>query len=400
MPGLWFLVSVVLALSSFSTCYGYRQLKESAPVHSSETDSALDVLLTVYSAADSTSVLTDDEEVTVGDVSDVVSLNGIISRDVSTGDEVHEIDDGGVNPQYGTVVLPHKSLIASSPFNCSGWPEERTYVEAQQWYTADKKGAVVQQLKLGTCLPVTSNLSDIVYYDMLVQAVNANISGGRASVIAQAGDIVSVLAELVQTVSCNGTGVCSFTVRLAANTSKVADGPYTVKLRFFPQFRDSAIPIRLFVGLDWSVLVLNSPSAYTGRVPPSTVSGIGYGGSPWNYVLATWMGGLPSVPVPQSWWSAPIRTYMPGSTASVTQTTIYIAPNSSANSAVSVLMSTPGPYQGSVLTAGLNSTGVLPYVFVIRADSYVPAKGRLNTTAGTVTGCLLFPFLVIPSWQA
>lgn len=61
----------------------------------------------------------------------------------------------------GAVILPPLERMLTQATNCSGWPEPRQWIEAQQWWTnaGDDIDSQSQHFHLGGCMPYNQTLT-------------------------------------------------------------------------------------------------------------------------------------------------------------------------------------------------------------------------------------------------
>ncbi|EFJ49819.1 hypothetical protein VOLCADRAFT_104270 [Volvox carteri f. nagariensis] len=67
--------------------------------------------------------------------------------------------------------LPPPERMLTQPRNCSGWPEPRFWIEAQQWWTDAglNVSSDSRHFHLGACMPYNQTLSGFVVFDILAQ---------------------------------------------------------------------------------------------------------------------------------------------------------------------------------------------------------------------------------------
>ena len=74
----------------------------------------------------------------------------------------------------GTQALPSQTVVATTPYDCSGWLGQRYYLETQTWHT--RPGADVTnsstQLHMGACIPHRQMIAGDFPIDILLQKQN------------------------------------------------------------------------------------------------------------------------------------------------------------------------------------------------------------------------------------
>lgn len=120
---------------------------------------------------------------------------------------------------------PDPNRMLTDPYDCSGWPEPRLYMESQWWFT--KAGFNVDtsagHVHSGCCLPYGQTWSGAVTIHVLVQL--HNISDRYVdSVFVDAEPTSNVFIELATNntkFQCSGVANCKFVYVLKFDTTKV-----------------------------------------------------------------------------------------------------------------------------------------------------------------------------------
>lgn len=81
-----------------------------------------------------------------------------------------------IGPTVASQSLPPPERMLSQQWNCTGWPEPRVWIEAQQWWTDAGEEADIEHTSrhfhIGACMPYGQTVSGVVTIDVLTQLHN------------------------------------------------------------------------------------------------------------------------------------------------------------------------------------------------------------------------------------
>jgi hypothetical protein len=72
----------------------------------------------------------------------------------------------------GTIVGQSTAQAAPDPINCTGYPEWRTFIEAQSWWVDSQHPFPGQHIHMATCFPLHQTVSGKVHFDVRIMAHN------------------------------------------------------------------------------------------------------------------------------------------------------------------------------------------------------------------------------------
>lgn len=355
-------------------------------------------------------------------------------------------------------LLPPLERMLTQATNCSGWPEPRQFIEAQQWWTnaGDDIDSQSQHFHLGGCMPYNQTLTGIVTIDVLFQIHNHPdhvlrevFLAAPARVNPEGGPSVdTTISKLGSTgpldFSCppEASRTCMRAFRIELDSSLVpSDCVAPLRLRADVRVRPG-VPTNLAAGVGYGYLpelsfkvryanghpacALPSDPNY---IPEATTIASGFNDFPWSYTrLSINHDVLPTRPVSGVWTIRQLRAFdqrtenrISPVLAPVTRSFVTVNPRFHALNATTGL---PAPLLGRVVldepnliyrnvqvdTAGLadGSTNVLFF----RTDSFIAPgttfpdevpwlpgtthmfSGRRPHPGGTSSAVLAFSFRV------
>jgi hypothetical protein len=170
--------------------------------------------------------------------------------------------------------LPGKAQAAPDPLACTGYPEQRVFLEAQAWWyepaTLSDGGAM--HTHSGTCFPYGKNLLGVVRFDVVSKLHNqpgANVE--EVQISAHQNGLRQVIADVFPADDSCPTTDCAFTNTLSADVSTLA---YSGLTNFSIKTTTRRTDGSKFQALNrWPAYVVNGMPATSDKVLDANSSG-------------------------------------------------------------------------------------------------------------------------------
>jgi len=285
----------------------------------------------------------------------------------------------------GAFLTAAPSTAAADPLTCTGYPEPRVFLEAQDWWRPTVSGTEdFGHVHMGVCFPLNQPVSGVVHFDFVVQLhenpgllqnVRIHLLDGNG----QNHQVVSVKVGQTAAQHCPTNPMqCAWTIPVDLPTTvSTTDG--------YENWRGAAIVThpgqggtKQFAGAAWPILLAN------GKPVKSSISPTRIAGSSWYqgalYNEAEFLSPLPAT-VSGTW--TPTVAMHPGSGGvKVTHSFASLDPAFHAMPPYpgQVLLDRAGPYKGPVSIDTTTLSNGLHKLF-IRADA--PCDGTTGSNCGT-----------------
>jgi len=262
--------------------------------------------------------------------------------------------------------FPDPQRMLTSPLDCSGWPEPRVYVEAQQWFTGPSKDIVTQSkhTHIGACVPsINSSISGVLVLDVLAQLhmMNDHVLDELHAELVLGSSKVPLGEELRVNMDCTAPDqqlYCMRVYRLQLDTTRaIYDGVNSIKIfadlrNTHPQTqRDPALGqgFGSNTAFAFPVTLKNGKPANPTPAGPAATRLMARGtmSFPWSYTEVFWYGALPTQPVSGLWTTPLVQSVQHSKAAEVTGTFASLDPafHKTAPSEGSVLLRSDKAYR-------------------------------------------------------
>lgn len=286
----------------------------------------------------------------------------------------------------GFVGIATPAEAAGDPVTCVGYPEPRTFLEAQQWWQPTLNGTEnLGHVHMGMCFPRQGvHVSGTVHFDFIVQlhenpGVLQNIRIHLLDGNGQNHQVVSVKVNQTAAQHCPATpDQCTWTIPIDLNTTvSTTDG--------YQNIRPAAIVMhpnqggtKRFAGSAWPMYLEN------GKPVKNSIASTRIAGSSWYtgalYGEAEFLGIIPDAPVSGTW--TPTVWMHPGAGGkTVKRSFVSIDPAFHAVPPYPgmVVLDQPSSYKGPVSIDTTQLSNGLHKLF-IRADA--PCSGATGNDCG------------------
>lgn len=283
------------------------------------------------------------------------------------------------------IALPSQAL--PDPLHCTGYPEPRTFLEAQSWWeqTAGKSGTEYGHVDVGTCFPVGQTLTGNVTFDVRVvlydepgtlSTVELQLFGKKSGkTIARANNL---------NLKCLGEDPCTLWFRLTGDTAQYPlDGRQEFRFHAIVNQPDGK---RTMPSTGWQAYLSNGHPRSDYRNSDNFTEGRGWYTNE-GYTTARLTTPLPKSPV-SGVWTVGVKLAPGSGGRPVTQHFVLLDPCSTCDPETegTIVKEGAGPFQGNLTidTRGLSNG---PHQLVLRADAP-------SSTGSTLSGLLVIPFVV------
>lgn len=278
----------------------------------------------------------------------------------------HPADD----PSIGDVVAD----AAAAGSGCSGYPERRTFVEAQAWWKAPAEAEPGRHVHLGACFPFDEVVDGLLVIDARVllhgQPAGARLLRVRAS--NQDATLFDRTADLPEL-----SADTPWTVPITLDLSRLSTGRHEIRISVFVGQPDGS---RQFQSTGWQTCVRACSPSY--RSGDHVTARGWYTGT--EYTNAELRSAIPSGAVSGNWTFEVALVPGSGGTA-VTAHSVHIDPDFHGGRDGLVVRRGSGPYRGTI-TIDTRALSDGAHRLVLRTDSAI--------AAGRNSGVEVIPFIV------
>jgi len=288
---------------------------------------------------------------------------------------------------------------AQNPVTCEGYPQPRTYLVSESWWTGSQAdfsgglGGLTEHAHTETCFPLYQVVNGTVRFD--VRSVLHNLPGNHARVRIQDGSTTLVQAD---TPVCS-TNDCTFTTTLDVNLGAQATGTHEIRIHTVARAGTpgSGTYSKENLATNGWQLCVRSCTVRSTTVPWPQTEGRGWYDTPSidvkGYINARVVSPLPLTPVSGRW--CPTVRILKGGVEGADDTPVNrsfasIDPDFHAGSAGQVILDQSGTFGGSSGAPLCIETTTLangPHRLFLRAYSDGAFPGQL-------WGALVVPFRV------
>ena len=275
--------------------------------------------------------------------------------------------------------IPAAEHAAAVP-DCSNYPEPRTFVESQVWWSEERDSTAGDRahIHVGTCFPLNQPVSGRMRLDVVVKLHNRPGKVGTVH-----GDFYGTGASfsLGNTGWSCGSTDCTFQRTAYIDTTRARDGVHELRVHVHT---DRADGNEMFPSTGWRAVIDNRSPSAAPTSEPITARGW-YTGA--DYANAEILGWNPVQPV-SGVWTPRIELKAP-SGIPITRSFAYLDPDFHAGRAGTKLLDRAGEFRGELrIDTRTLSNG--PHRLVLRAD----ADCRRCDPAGVNSGVLAVYFVV------